>query len=111
MSLTVSCLSCPAIAFNIITIQALRKTTSLSKPLKTLFRTLAVSDLCIGVVVQPLYIAVAVMEMKQNTHSRVYSIVSLAFYIHVNLLYGASFFGVVSLTVERFLAIYLHLRY
>lgn len=104
-------LSYTAIAFNIITIQALRKTMSLSKPLKTLFRSLAVSDLCIGLVVQPLYIAVAVMEMEQNTHSRVYSVVSLAFYIHVNLLCGASFFGVVSLTVDRFLAIYLHLRY
>ena len=103
-------LSCTAIAFNIITIQALRKITSLTKPLKTLFRSLAVSDLCIGLLVQPLYIAVAVMEMV-NTHSRVYSIVSLAFYIHLNLLCGASFFGVVSLTVDRFLAIYLHLRY
>ena len=48
-------LSYTAIAFNIITIQALRKTTSLSKPLKTLFRSLAVSDLCIGLIVQPLY--------------------------------------------------------
>ena len=104
-------LSYTAIAFNIITIQALRKTTSLSKPLKTLFRSLAVSDLCIGLIVQPLYIAVAVMEMEQNTHSRVYSVVSLAFYILVNLLCGASFFGIVSLTVDRFLAIYLHLRY
>ena len=38
----------------------------------------------------------------------------IIFYVYlvlVNLFYSASFFGVTALTVDRFLAIHLHLRY
>ena len=59
-----SFLSSTAILLNIITIQALRKTPSLSKPLKTLLLSLAVSDLGVGFLVQPTYIAVLVMKIK-----------------------------------------------
>ena len=42
-----------AIMLNIITIHALRKTSSLPKPLKTLLMSLTVSDLSVGLLVQP----------------------------------------------------------
>ena len=51
---------------NIITIQALRKTSSLPKTLKTLLLSLAVSDLGVGLLVQPLYVAILVMEIDQT---------------------------------------------
>ena len=62
-------LSFTAIVLNIITMQALRKTSSLPKILKTLLLSLAVSDLGVGLLVQPLYVAILVMEIKQNTNS------------------------------------------
>jgi len=46
-------LTITAIIFNSVTIQALRKTSSLPKPLKTLFLSVAVSDLGVGLLVQP----------------------------------------------------------
>ena len=106
-----SFLSSTAILLNIITIQALRKTPSLSKPLKTLLLSLAVSDLGVGFLVQPTYVAVLVMKIKQNTDNRTYDTIFDAFYIQCFLFAFASFFGVFALTVDRYLAIHLHLRY
>ena len=51
------------IVLNIITIQAIRKTSSLPKTLKTLPLSLAASDLGVGLLVQPLYVAILVMEI------------------------------------------------
>jgi len=46
-----------AIMLNILSIHAMRKTSSLPKPLKTLLLSLAVSDLGVGLLAQPLFIA------------------------------------------------------
>ena len=53
------------IVLNIITIQALTKTSSLSETLKTLLLSLA--DLVVGVLVQPLYVAILVMNIEENS--------------------------------------------
>ena len=104
-------LSFTAIVLNIITIQALRKTSSLSKTLKTLLLSLAISDVGVGLVVQPLYVASHVMKIEQNTDNIAFHTVEKAYLIQSILFGFASFFGVVLLTVDRFLAIHLHLRY
>ena len=107
-----SFLCCTAIMLNGITIYATRKTSSLPKPLKTLLLSLAVSDVGIGLMVQPLYITRLVTQLKQNAENNsVYGAISFAFLISANFLSLASFFGVTALTVDRFLAIHLHLRY
>ena len=112
LTLVVNCffnafLSFTAIVLNIITMQALRKTSSLPKTLKTLLLSLAVSDLGVGLLVQPLYVAILVMEKN----STAYSTVELARSIQARILVFASHFGVFALAVDRFLAIQLHLRY
>jgi len=104
-------LSFTAIVLNIITMQALRKTSSLPKTLKTLLLSLAVSDLGVGLLVQPLYVAVLVMEIKQNTDTTAYHTVNEAYLTQKKTLVFASHFGVFALAVDRFLAIHLHLRY
>ena len=91
-----------AIILNILTIHAIRKTSSLPKPLKTLLLTLAFSDLGVGLLAQPLYIAWMV------THTYF----SLITFLVVQLIFTiASFFTVVAISADRFLAIHLHLRY
>ena len=97
-----------AIALNIITIQALRKTSSLPRTLKTLLLSLAVSDLSVGLLVQPIYVAHLIIQIQQNTSDNAYDTV---FAIFSYTLANASFFSVVAITVDRFLAIHLHLRY
>ena len=50
-------LSITAFLGNILILVALHKGTSLNKPSKLLFRNLAVTDLCVGVIAQPLFVA------------------------------------------------------
>ena len=98
-----------AIMMNIITIHAIRKTSSLPQPLKTLLLSLAISDLGVGLLCQPLYIALLVMLLVPNVGN---SVTFIPLYdLVAQLLSYASFFGVTALTVDRFLAIHLHLRY
>ena len=50
-----SFLSYTAVMLNVLTIHAIRKTSSLPKTLKTLLLSLAVSDVGVGLLVQPFY--------------------------------------------------------
>ena len=84
LTLVVNCVfnaffSFTTIVLNILTIQALRKTPSLAKTLKTLLLSMAVSDLGVGFLVQPLYVAILVMNIQQNTESIAYVTVYKAF--------------------------------
>ena len=70
------------------------------------------SDLGVGLLVQPLFIVLRIMEMKQNTNnSQTYNTTSIVYVIPFNLFSFASFFGVIALSADRFLAIHLFLRY
>ena len=74
--------------------------------------SLAVSDLGVGLLVQPLNIAFFVMEMGPNAESNpTYKITAYVQRVVVNLFYYATFFDILALSVDRFLSIYLHLRY
>ena len=87
---------------NILTIHAMRKTSSLPKPLKTLLLSLAVSDLGVGLLTQPLYITWMVNPANS---------ISNQLYFAARVFMYSSFFSVVAISVDRFLAIHLHLRY
>ena len=101
-----------AVALNIITIQALRKTSSLPRTLKTLLLSLAASDLAVGLLAHPVFVARLIIQIQQNTSDNAYGTVFTIFSVFQNdLLACASFFSVVAITVDRFLAIHLHLRY
>ena len=100
-----------AITLNIVTIIALRKPLTIPRALKIFLLSLAVSDLGVGLLVQPLYITRLVMMIKENTQTRTYEITLTFFYSTSCFLASASFFGVVALAADRFLALHLHLRY
>ena len=94
-----------AIMLNSLSIHAMRNTSSLPKPLRTLLLSLAVSDLGIGLLVQPLYIALLLAENNQNCAMPTVSFIIIWFFAN------ASFLGILAISVDRFLAIHLHLRY
>ena len=89
-----------AIVFNSITMQAIKKTSSLPNPLKILLLSLALSDLAVGLVAQPLWI-VNILRKKDTE----------VLWIIQSALANASFLGIMALSVDRFLAVHLHLRY
>ena len=115
-TLTANCVfnaffSFTAITLNIVTIIALRKPLTIPNAVKTLLMSLAVSDLSVGLLVQPLYITLLVMMIKENTQTLTFEIIDNLYRTIGNFLIYASFLGVVALTADRFLAVHLHLRY
>ena len=102
-------LTITVIIFNSVTIQALRKTSSLPLPLKTLLLSLAVSDLAVGLLVQPFYIGLLIKWLQRDNSTD--DTCSTLNFVIIIFLSAVSFLGVVALSVDRFLAVRLHLRY
>ena len=75
--------------------------------------SLAVSDLRVRLLVHPLIIARLALGLEQNTENlnTTFSKTVKALRTIPHILAWASFFGVLALAVDRFLAIHLHLRY
>ena len=105
-------LSYTATMLNIVTIHAIRKTPSLSKNLKKLLLSLAVSDLGVGLVAQPLDVARLIMESQLNIEtSKTYNAINIASRASATLFGFATVFLVIVLCAERFIAIHYYLRY
>ncbi|CAH3016936.1 unnamed protein product, partial [Porites evermanni] len=103
-----SFLSYATVMLNIVLIFALRRTSSLPKTLKALILSVAISDLGVGLLAQPLYIARMIMDIKNTNDQGTYNKIVTA--IGRTLAY-ASFFSVTAISVDRFLAIHLHLKH
>ena len=101
-------LSYTAIMLNIVTIHAVNKTSSLPKTLRTLLLSLAVSDVTVGLLVQPLFISLLINFLEERNPSCTTLKVFTFFF---GFFSAASFLGVVAVSVDRFLAVHLHLRY
>ena len=106
-----SFLSYATVMLNIVLIFALRRTSSLPKTLKALILSVAVSDLGIGLVAQPLYIARMIMQIQQTDDQETYNGIDRALRLIGRTLGYVSFFGVTTISVDRFLAIHLHLKH
>ena len=97
-----------SIMLNIVTIYAIHKTSAMAKTLKTLLLSLAFSDLAVGLFSQPLYTFFLVKCLQlDNLNCDTYQVLIISGYLFST----ASFFGVVAVSVDRFLAVHLHLRY
>ena len=97
-----------SIMLNIVTIYAIHKTSAMAKTLKTLLLSLAFSDLAVGLFSQPLYTFFLVKCLQlDNLNCDTYQVLIISGYLFST----ASFLGVVAVSVDRFLAVHLHLRY
>ena len=103
-----SFLSYTTIILNIVTIHAIRKTALLPKPLRTLLLSLAASDVGVGLLVQPFYIFTLVSRLNKK---RIDCISYKKLLAAINFFCTSSLFNVVTISVDRFLAVHLHLRY
>ena len=97
-----------AFMLNIVTIYAIHKTATMPKTLKTLLLSLACSDVAVGLFSQPLYTFFLINWLRLHNlgcnTAQVRTILS-------GLFLTASFLSVVAVSVDRFFAVHLHLRY
>ena len=97
-----------AFMLNIVTIYAINKTSKLPKTLKTLLQSLACSDVAVGLFSQPLYAFFLINWLRlDNPRCNTQQVRTIS----SSLFSAASFLGVVAISVDRFLAVHLHLRY
>ena len=91
---------------NTLILIALHKVSSIHPPTKCLLRCLAMTDFCVGVIVQPLF-AAFLMEIATGNWRTLYLILST-----LNLTFcGLSFATATVISVDRLLALLLGLKY
>ena len=104
-----SFLSMTAFLGNTLILFALHKVSSLRPPSKLLFRNLATTDLCVGLIVGPLAVIyfISVLGERWSICRYAFGVFQTATYI----LCGVSLFTVIAISVDRLLALLLGLRY
>ncbi|XP_022781305.1 melanocyte-stimulating hormone receptor-like [Stylophora pistillata] len=97
---------------NILILIALHKVTSIHPPTKLLFRCLAVTDLCVGLIIQPLF-TVVLLEGTVNSSNKLFfwGVVYLFQEYSSLILCGVSLLTSTAISVDRLLALLLGLRY
>ena len=97
-------LSITATVGNVLILIALNKVTSICPPTKLLFRCLAVTDLCVGLITQPLFTVTLLTSF--NVHRYVFFILVVSSLV----LCGVSLLTSTAISMDRLLALSL-LRY
>ncbi|XP_022781248.1 adenosine receptor A3-like [Stylophora pistillata] len=100
--------SITAILGNVLILIALRKVTSIHPPTKLLFRCLAVSDICVGIIAQPLF---TVIHIDERMIYRSNFIIDIILPCSSFILCGVSLLTSTAISVDRLLALLLGLRY
>ena len=109
LSVSNSFLSVTAFLGNALILIALHKESSLHPPSKLLLRCLATTDLCVGLISEPLTVTVWMSVVKENWSICRYSL--LTGFTTGYILCGVSVGTLTAISVDRLLALLLGLRY
>ena len=103
-------LSITASLGNILILIALRKVTSIHPPTKLLFQCLAITDLGVGLISQPLM--ATLILLVDNIDIKILNIMFSHLFSSLSITFcGVSVFASTALSVDRLLALFLGLRY
>jgi len=94
---------------NALILVALHKETSLHPPSKLLLSNLATTDLCVGLISEPLYVALLVTVSQENWNICLYLMDPV--FVTSTILCGVSLFTLTAISVDRLLALLLGLKY
>ena len=94
---------------NTLILVALYKETSLHPPSKLLFRNLATTDLCVGLIAEPSFVTYLISTQKERWNFCPY--IFAVFNITGHILGGVSLFTPTAISMDRLLAQLLGLRY
>ena len=101
--------SISAVVGNSLVLASIWKTPSLHSPSNVLIVGLAVSDLCVGLLVEPAYFVEQLAQYSGSVH--VFCHVNVLVWLSGILLTLASLITVTAISVDFYLALHLHLRY
>ncbi|XP_022790528.1 histamine H2 receptor-like [Stylophora pistillata] len=101
--------SITAMAFNLVILFAIRRTPTLHTPSGTLLFGLALSDLGVGLIVHPLFFSQILAKVIRD--QPLFCDAGIAVEIAANALCIVSLLTVTAVSVDRYLALRLHLRY
>ena len=104
-----SFLSLTAFLGNALILIALHKESSLHPPSKLLLRCLATTDLCVGLITEPLFVTVWMSMVNEHWNICVY--VDAVGFRTSFILTGVSLWTMTAISVDRLLALLLGLRY
>lgn len=102
-------LSLAAFLGNALIVIALHKETSLHPPSKLLYTCLATTDLCVGVILQPLFVILLISVIKGSKDFCNHLLISS--YVLGVIIFGVSLSTLTAISVDRLLALSLRLRY
>ena len=95
---------------NVLILVALRNVSSIHPPTKLLFRCLAITDLCVGLLGQPLYVYVDYITISLDTGD----FIGELYYVYLFIIYvlvAVSILTLAAISVDRLLALLLGVRY
>ena len=95
---------------NVLILVALRNVSSIHPPTKLLFRCLAITDLCVGLLGQPLYVCVVYIIIYLDIGNRIVELVYVYLFI-IYVLVAVSVLTSAAIGVDRLFALLLGLRY
>ena len=104
-----SSLSITAFLGNALILVALHKESSLHPPSKLLLRSLATTDLCVGLISLPLFVTYCMSIVSEQWNMCRYA--SAASFTTANIFCGVSVLTLTAISVDRLLALLLGLRY
>ena len=103
-------LSISAILGNVLILVGLRNVSSIHPPTKFLFRCLAITDLCVGLLGQPLYVYVVYITYYLDIGNFIVELYYVCEFI-IGVLVAVSILTSAAISVDRLLALLLGLRY
>ena len=103
-----SLISITATLGNLLFLVTIWRNSNLRSPSTTLLLSLALSDLCIGLIAEPFYIGLKVVRFRNSLRSCTLTNINI---IMSTFLAGVTLFTLTAISVDRYSAIYLHLRY
>ena len=104
-------LSITALLGNALILIALHKVTSIYPPTKLLFRCLAVTDICVGFILQPLFVISLLLEIPRIDLDINWGVVVSMLDASTVVLAAVSILTSTAISVDRLLALIMGLRY